>query len=131
VITNDEAAVLMLAAEGQFMLAIGRWEAPIKSLTEKGMLKLEYLNGGPQFTITDAGMVACGKYDEESTQQLALALGKTATALSQTRSLVEQAAQLLASAVKEASQATGDNPEIHLKQWLDIARKRVLNLLHG
>jgi hypothetical protein len=131
VITNDEATVLMLAAEGQFMLAIGRWEAPIKSLTEKGMLKMEYLNGGPQFTITEAGQTACAEYELESTQQLALALGKTSTALSHIREIVEQAAQLLVSAAKESSRATGADTEIALHQWLGTMRRRALDLLHG
>jgi hypothetical protein len=65
-LTEDEMAVLMIADQGEFMLAIGRWKKPIADLTTKGFMKLEYINGGPQFTITDAGRAAMTKQDNDN-----------------------------------------------------------------
>ena len=40
-LSNDEMSVLMIAAQGQTMLPIGRWEEPTKSLAAKGFMKCE------------------------------------------------------------------------------------------
>ena len=54
-LNEEERAVLMIAAQGQYMIPIGRWEAPIKSLAARGyMTKLDDVN----YVITAAGREA-------------------------------------------------------------------------
>ena len=53
--TDDEYTVLMIAAEGESMIPIGRWEEPIRTLTLAGLMrKLDQVN----YVITQAGRCA-------------------------------------------------------------------------
>ena len=54
-LTDDERSVLMIAAEGEYMIPMGRWEVPIKSLAARGYMRmLDAVN----YVITPAGRVA-------------------------------------------------------------------------
>jgi hypothetical protein len=54
-LSEDERAVLMIAAQGQYMIPIGRWEQSVKALTARGFLrKLDNVN----YVITEAGRKA-------------------------------------------------------------------------
>ena len=65
--TDDEYTVLMIAAEGESMIPIGRWEEPIRTLTLAGLMrKLDQVN----YVITQAGR--CAMVDEESQRDGAL-----------------------------------------------------------
>src|SRR5262245_6548920 len=48
---GDERICLNIAFHGQLMLAIGRWEGPIKSLSRKGLMR----KSGHGYAITDKG----------------------------------------------------------------------------
>jgi hypothetical protein len=63
-LTDDEFAVLMIAAQGESMMAIGHWQKPIEHLIELGYLKSR---GGDNFNcvITPEGREACKARDRE------------------------------------------------------------------
>lgn len=128
-LTDDEYAVLMIADQGQHMLAIGRWEKPVKHLVTGGyMRKVDDVN----YLITDAGrqaMQARGKEDDTAlltvfNQGIALRNGRE-----QATQSVEQAAIHLSHAIKATIAITGDAPEFAAKKWLGEIEKRALELL--
>lgn len=54
-LTQDEFTVLLIAAEGESMMPIGRWKEPLLALTERGlMLKNDEFN----YAITALGRAA-------------------------------------------------------------------------
>ena len=61
-LTNDEFTVLMIAAEGESMIPIGRWKAPIHALTERGLMQR---NDESNYGITLAGREACAERNRE------------------------------------------------------------------
>jgi len=38
-LSQDEFTVLLIAAEGESMIPIGRWKAPILALTDRGFMR--------------------------------------------------------------------------------------------
>lgn len=61
-LTEDEFTVLLLADNGESMIPIGRWKAPILSLTTKGFMRK---NDEVNYSITDAGRQARATRDAE------------------------------------------------------------------
>ena len=58
-LTELERIVLSVTATGEDMLAIGSWEAPVKALAEKGLLrKVTTWPGNGGYRITPAGEAA-------------------------------------------------------------------------
>ncbi len=69
--TNDEMTVLMIAAEGESMIPIGRWEKPIHDLTDRGLLrKLDAVN----YVITSKGTDALQAEEKQRDGEFANAL---------------------------------------------------------
>ena len=130
-ITDDEFSVLMIAAEGQYMLAIGRWELPTKSLEKKGMLKCEILAGGPQYTITEVGREAIAAREQAETAELKSLVNRGTTLIGGIRGDAERAAQYLAKAAKASEQVNGDAPEVAAKHWSESILVRALEILRG
>ena len=62
-LSDDEFTVLMIANQGEAMIPIGRWKAPVESLVERGFLRRlgspQDPSGGFNNVITDAGRRAC------------------------------------------------------------------------
>ncbi len=58
--TNDELTVLMIAAEGEPMMPIGRWDKPVRDLASRGLMEVRDLGGmaGVEYVITPKGMEA-------------------------------------------------------------------------
>ena len=61
-LTDDEFTVLLLADSGESMIPIGRWKAPILSLTTKGFMRK---NDEVNYSITAAGRAARAARDAE------------------------------------------------------------------
>ncbi len=125
-LTDDERTVLMIAAEGQSIAAIARWEKPIESLIQKG-----YLVRGDKFNnfITDAGRKLAKETEDEPYRQM-LEIGiRVRNAHTQTAMSAEQAAQHLVLAAKSSALATGDSLEHSAREWSRIALERALELL--
>ena len=130
-ITDAEMAVLMIAARGEFMLAIGSWEQPTKSLEAKGFMKREIINGGPQYTITDAGRAAMEAEDNKNLKAMIEKGAIAGTAQKQCRELAEQAAQNIAKCARLTSVAMGDAPVAAGERWTKVILERVADLLNG
>ena len=60
--TDDEMTVLLIVVEGESLAPIGRWEQPILSLTERGLMKR---NDAVNYVITDKGRVAVAQEEKE------------------------------------------------------------------
>lgn len=130
-ITDDEFSVLMIAARGEYMLAIGRWESPIKSLERKGFLRVQTINGGPQYTITDTGREAIAEREQDEVKQLSFAGVRLFSTQTACRDHAEAAAQAIANCARESSKATGDSPTVAAERWLKVIMDRVKDLLNG
>jgi hypothetical protein len=58
-LTDDERTVLLIAAAGNPMLAIGRWEVPIRSLVASGLMARDASRADVEnYVITEAGRKA-------------------------------------------------------------------------
>jgi hypothetical protein len=133
-ITDDEFTVLMIAAKGEYMLPIGRWEKPIYALADKGLLCRQHVNGGAQYLITKAGRQAIEDREKDENEQIKAVLNKAKElpALSEKlRASAEQAAQLLVGIAKESGQITGHTAGEAARKWADAIRQRALDILNG
>lgn len=115
VLTDDERTVLMIAAEGESMMAVARWEKPIESLVAKGLMcRHDKFN----HVITPEGREAIKGVEDEPYRQM-LDLGvQIRNAREQARQLVEQAANHLVLAARASSVATGETHETSA-MWLN------------
>jgi len=132
-LTDDEFTVLMIADRGEFMLAIGRWAAPMESLTGKGFLKKDIINGGPQYTITEAGRTALVDRDREDDKHLGAIIeqgSRIGAAQKLAREQAEVAAQALAKAAK-AGAVLGDTPEASARKWMPVILERALDIINN
>ena len=133
-ITDDEFACLMIAARGEYMLAIGRWERSIQDLAAKGLMRSEHINGGSQYTITKAGRAAIEEREQEENQQLADVINRSRQAKivrGTIQDFCEQAAKLLVDAARASMQITGESPQIASRKWNEVILRRALELLDG
>jgi FkbM family methyltransferase len=69
--TNDEMTVLMIAAQGEPMIPIGRWEQPVRDLAARGLMqKQDAIN----YVITSKGMEALRSEEQQRDGEFANAL---------------------------------------------------------
>src|SRR5258705_7494954 len=125
-LTDDEVTVLMIAAEGQSMIPLGRWEKPVHSLTAKAYLrKADDVN----FYITDAGRQAIKARDKEDDALFAKVLNKTSKLVS-AQSTITQDGENLARTLVEMGRAsmplTGDSLESAIRKWAKAVIDRAL-----
>lgn len=127
-LSDDELTVLLIAAEGQPMMPIGRWEPAVKSLIAKG-----FLTGEDKFNawITTAGREAAKASDDHNYAAIPETGTKIANARTVSQQSVEQAAQHLAIAGRAIAQVTGESPRTAMSQWATAAIKRALEILDG
>lgn len=128
-LTDDERTVLMIAAEGQSMIAIGRWEKPIDSCVRRGLMeRADKFNN----FITQQGRDALGVADEKENEVYRAIIEKSISlrnAHEQVRASVEQAATHLMFAAKASALATGDTPQHAAEQWAKHVLDRAKELL--
>lgn len=130
-LTEDELAVLMIAARGESMIAIGRWEQPINHLVQMGLL---LRHDKANHTITPAGrevLQAEEKITDKALGGLIESSSRVGAAQKSIRDFAEQAAQLLAEASRESARITGDRKEYAAQEWSRIILNRALELLTG
>lgn len=72
-LTQDEFTVLLIAAEGQSMIPIGRWKIPILALTERGLMRK---NDDVNYEITEQGWLAVAKQNEDDDADLRRLMSK-------------------------------------------------------
>lgn len=134
-LSDDELTVLLIAAKGEPMLAIGRWEEPTKSLILKGYLQACSWAGDPSGNannvITDAGRKAAREAEDAPFKALIEIGSKVGATQKAIRDFAEQAAQLLAQAAKTSHDITGDAPEYAAEKWSGIILRRAKEILRG
>lgn len=127
--TPDEVTILMIAAEGQSMLAIGRWKPAVESLSLLGLLKkLDPFN----FVITDLGRKALETVNQADDKDFRTAHGEyTETENFRTQMLqsAEQAALHLSYAARAASNLNGLTPNQSAWEISQQVLQRALTLL--
>ena len=125
-LTEDEVTVLMIAAEGESMMPIGRWAAPVESLIRKG-----YLSRTSKFNnyITDEGRKAVETHDTAHVKAVLEATNQIAGAHTRMVSRAAEIAALLAELAMFSAAVTGKDRLSELKHWarviLEDAKERV------
>jgi hypothetical protein len=124
-LSDDEFSVLMIAAENQSMMPIGRWERPVESLVAKG-----YLQRHDKFnnTITPAGRSALQKRERDDVTALKTAAQAVGDAQAKARSSADAAAMMLIEAAKASVAATGDTLQTAVIRWGQQVVQRALEL---
>lgn len=120
-LSDDEYTVLLIAAEGESMLPIGRWQAPVENLVSRGLLRsLDRFNN----VITSAGRKAIGERNKEDETAIRQASRQVLDAHTEARQAVEDSAQALARAAKASVKATGDQAITAVLSWnAEVLRK--------
>jgi hypothetical protein len=125
-LTQDELTVLLIAAEGESMMPIGRWEAPVASLVAKG-----YLHSNDKFNnfITDAGRKAAEAQDNANIRELTETYYTVERSHEAARSRAEELANLLAELATYSSTITGDDKVKALREWARTILTRALEMV--
>ena len=132
-LSQDELTVLMIAATGEPMMPIGRWEAPAKSLVKKGFLKgrcsLQDPEGMFNLHITPEGVTAAEKGEDDSYRAV-LNVGATIQhEQTKARAHAEQIAVQLVDLAEASSKITGDTKVDALRRWSEIVLTRALEMM--
>lgn len=130
-ITDDEYTVLMIAAQGECMIPIGRWEVSIKNLHARGLMrKIDDVN----YVITQAGRDAAEQRehgDDNLLRDVFKQAGNVSAARNDAAAQIEQAAKHLAEAARLSAKATGATPESAVHSWVNPLASRAIELLQG
>ena len=131
-LSDDELTVLLIAAEDQSMMPIGRWRAPVESLLARGYLRsLDHFN----HVITPEGRKAIEGRAAEDVLTMEQAYRQTyrdvADAQAEARRAVEEAAQALVRAAKVSVGATGDRLDTAVLNWNGELLRRALKLVRS
>ena len=134
-LSQDELTILMIAATGEPMMPIGRWEAPAKSLVAKGFLKGRCSPQDPEgmfnLHITPEGVTAAEKGEDDSYRAV-LNVGATIQhEQTKARKHAEQIAVQLVDLAEAASRVTGESRIDALRQWAKVILERSLEMING
>lgn len=125
-LSDDEFTVLLIAAEGESLMAIGRWRPAVESLIERGYLRsLDRFNN----VITSEGHKAIGDRNKEDEGAIRQASKQVVEAQGSARKYAEEAAQALAKAAKASVNATGDKTDVSVLNWNAEVLRRALELV--
>ncbi len=131
-LTDDEAAVLQIAVnQGVAMIAMGRWEKPVRSLIKRGFLN-DASGDGFNCFITDAGKAAFEGQEAEDDRQLGKAIDRARDvqmAQQNLQQLAEQAAAVLSHMAMVSSGVTGDSRHLAADKWGKVVIARAKELL--
>ena len=132
-LTSDEKTILMIAASGQPMIPVGRWENPVKSLVKKGYMQPHPHAGDPtgHFNnhITAAGRQAIEDTDDEDFKALIETAGAVQHAQRKLTAHAEKIAQDLVDLARESAQVNADAPRQALEKWSRVILERALAVL--
>lgn len=130
-LTDDEATVLDIAAQQGTIGAIGRWEAPVKSLLKRGLMK--DLSGDTfNCAITDAGRAVMRGQEVEEDKALGRAVDRMremAIAQKSIQEMVSQCADVLVQIARLSNSVTGDDPSYAAGKWSEQILLRALDKL--
>jgi hypothetical protein len=116
-LTQDELTVLMIAAEGQSMMPIGRWEAPVESLVKRGLLRrADKFNN----YITPAGRKAADAKDNANIEAVINARNEITYAQEKAAERARDIAALLTELAIYSAAVTGEEKLVALKRWARV-----------
>lgn len=125
-LSQDELTVLMIAAEGESMMPIGRWEKPVQSLVVKGYLQaLDKFNN----VITATGRAAVIQDEDDTARQMIQAHNAVIEGKNTTSQDAEQIAAQLVDLAELSSKITGDDKIQALRKWGKTILERSIELL--
>lgn len=132
-LTENEEAVLLIAAEGGNVAPIGMWKEPVENLALRGIL---YRQDAFNYLPTGKGREIIVDLVKRTDARTDAALGALiergsviGTAQKRIVDFAEQAAQLLAASALASEKVTGDAPEAAARNWAEVILKRALALL--
>ncbi len=125
-LTDDEFSILLIAARGESVMPIGRWEKPVESLVAKGFLKQHDRHNN---TITPAGRVALEKRENVDAVAWIEATSGSHSATANIRAVAEGMATTLANIAKESKKVTGGATADAARKWSEVILNRALELL--
>lgn len=128
-LSDDEFTVLLIAAEGESMMPLGRWEQPVERLVELG-----YLERADKFNnyITPAGKAAVAEHNkilEAADDGLARKMIELHNNRVAYKQVGEKLAEQMAAMAKAAADITGDEPLVALQKCVAAVRDRAIELL--
>jgi hypothetical protein len=125
-LTQDELTVLMIAAEGESMMPIGRWEAPTKSLVAKGYL---HVNDKFNNVITEAGRQAAEQADNANIRDMVKVNNDLVEARQKAAARGDEIAALLAELATYSASMTGDDKVKALRKWAKVVLEKALEII--
>lgn len=135
-LTPDEKTVLLIAAQGEPMMPIGRWKAPTESLVAKGFMKPHPHPGDPtgyfNQRITPEGMravEAAEKEDDEDLRSLITRSNVIGHEQKKARAAAEQIAVQMVDLAEASASVTGDSKQESLRQWARVILERALEVM--
>lgn len=132
-LSSDELTVLLIANEGESMMPIGRWEAPVKSLLAKGYLQRNCSpqdpSGNFNQTITDAGRLVINQDEDETARHMIEANNAAVIGKQNAREAVEAIAVQLVDLAELSVKITGDDKAAAVHKWGRLILIRAAELI--
>jgi len=135
-LSQDEITVLLIAAEGEPMMPIGRWRAPAESLIAKGLLQPRPHVGDPagffNLHITAAGKAQAAQTESDFDGQMRTLIdvnNQIHHAKTQARAAAEQIAVQLVDLTELSVKVTGDDKIKALREWSKVILTRALEMM--
>lgn len=125
-LTQDELTVLLIASQGESMMPIGRWQAPVESLLKRG-----YLHANDRFNnvITPEGRIAAELTQSHNERAVAEVHNEIQMAQARARQMAEGIAAQLVELSQISSKVTAETSKKALERWSRIILTRALELL--
>ncbi len=135
-LSQDELTVLLIAAKGEPVIPIGRWEAPIEQLIARGYLKPYKHNGDPtgyfNNYITSEGQAAVELAERVEDNNLYDAVMISSSIQHEQRKIranAEAIAVQMVDLAMASAKVTGDAPLVAMEKWGKIIGKRAMEML--
>ena len=125
-LTQDELTVLLIASQGESMMPIGRWQAPVESLLKRG-----YLHANDRFNnvITPEGRAAAELTERSHMHAVADVNIEIQVAQARARQMAQGIATQLVELSQISSKVTAEAPKKALERWSRIILTRALEML--
>lgn len=132
-LTQDETTLLLIAANGEPMMPIGRWRASAENLVAKGYLKPRPHAGDPtgffNLHITAAGQAAVDASEQQTAVTMTMITSDIERQHEKLRGEAEAIAVSMANLAERSAQVTGENARASMQKWAKVIGKRALELV--
>ena len=132
-LSQDEQTILLIAANGEPMMPIGRWRKAAEALVDRGYLNPRPHAGDPtgffNLHITSTGRTAIA----EAERAPVLAMHQLTADIERQQADLRRAAEAIAvqmvDLAERSNAITGDAPRDALEKWAKVIGKRALELV--